>query len=362
MANRPTAEEQLGRILQLLPLATREEGVDLASLGERLGVSESQIVRDLGEVIGRSFYRPAGSPDDVTVMIEPDRVEVWSASEFRRPTRLNRREAIALGLALRMLEAAEGEESGRAAKRTEAAAEQAGSPEATSTGGAASAASGSAVETASRTATGAALAGKLEERLLSPAAMPASPARIEIAMGAIAPSGIHDTLTSAARDGRRCRILYLRSGAPEPESREIDPYAVLIAAGRWYAIGRCHARRDVRVFRIDRILDAERLADSFLVPPDFDPNDYVSEGRVYRSDEFVEVVVRYSARIARWIAEQGPTEPLADGGALVRYSVADPRWVVRHVLEHAPHAEVVSPPGVRAMVRATALALSAADG
>ena len=105
MADRPRSEDQLTRILQLLPLATRADGVRMEDLARRLGVAESEIVRDLGEVIGRSYYRPAGDFDDVAVMIEAGRVEVWTSGQFRRPPRLTQRESMALGLGLRMLAA-----------------------------------------------------------------------------------------------------------------------------------------------------------------------------------------------------------------------------------------------------------------
>jgi predicted DNA-binding transcriptional regulator YafY len=68
------------------------------------------------------------------------------------------------------------------------------------------------------------------------------------------------------------------------------------------------------------------LEDSFSVPEEFDPDQYVSHGRVFFSPENVEVPVRYP--------------------------VADPEWLVRHVLEHGPDTEVLAPPGLRARVRA----------
>jgi len=46
---------------------------------------------------------------------------------------------------------------------------------------------------------------------------------------------------------------------------------------------------------------------------------------------------------------------------IVRYSVADRRWAVRHVLEHAPHAEIVSPPDLRDVVRDALGPLSTVD-
>ena len=63
-----------------------------------------------------------------------------------------------------------------------------------------------------------------------------------------------------------------------------------------------------------------------------------------------EARVRYSADIARWMLEKGPAEGTPEGGVIVGLSVADPHWLVRHVLEHAPDAEVVEPASLRKLV------------
>src|SRR5690606_40411144 len=57
----------------------------------------------------------------------------------------------------------------------------------------------------------------------------------------------------------------------------------------------------------------------------------------------VEVAVRYSPRIARWVEERAPCERREDGSVVVRHRVADPRWVVRHVLQYGAEAEVLEP-------------------
>jgi predicted DNA-binding transcriptional regulator YafY len=69
----------------------------------------------------------------------------------------------------------------------------------------------------------------------------------------------------------------------------------------------------------------------------------------------MEVRVRYGPRIAGWIREREPeAESLSDGGVIVSHTVADPRWIVAHVLQYGPDAEVLEPPEVREMVAASA--------
>jgi predicted DNA-binding transcriptional regulator YafY len=60
--------------------------------------------------------------------------------------------------------------------------------------------------------------------------------------------------------------------------------------------------------------------------------------------------VRYSPRIARWIAEREKV-PLDDDGSLtLEHPLADEEWAVRHVLQYGPEAEVLAPASVRAAV------------
>ena len=41
----------------------------------------------------------------------------------------------------------------------------------------------------------------------------------------------------------------------------------------------------------------------------------------------------------------------SDGSVTETYQVADPHWIVRHVLQYGPEAEVVEPEEVRGWVR-----------
>jgi len=57
--------------------------------------------------------------------------------------------------------------------------------------------------------------------------------------------------------------------------------------------------------------------------------------------------VRYSPRIARWIAEREGRELEPDGSLTMEHPLADIQWGVRHVLQYGPDAEVLEPADVR---------------
>lgn len=309
---RTTAAEQLERFLYVVAAASGKAARSLKELAEALGVEPSQVTRDIEEVMAREDYLPAGTVDAFQITNDGRRVHIWTTGQFRRPVRLSPLEALALGLGFRVL-----------------AASAAGSPE--------------------RREELLAFARRLERDVAS------SPPeelleRFAVDDGTPGDGSVRAVLRRAAAERRRCRIAYLSSGRTRPDERVVFPYVLGYANGAWYAIAHCTKRDEVRLFRLDRIVTAELVDGTFDVPPDFDPSDYIAGGRLYRADEEIEAVVRYSPRIARWVRERGPVEELEDGSVQVRLRVADVHWLVRHVLEHGADAQVVEPAELRAEV------------
>jgi proteasome accessory factor C len=64
--------------------------------------------------------------------------------------------------------------------------------------------------------------------------------------------------------------------------------------------------------------------------------------------------VRYSPRVARWLAERVDGEVQEDGALVVRHAVSDADWLVRHVLRYGGEAEVLEPEVLRRRVADTA--------
>jgi proteasome accessory factor C len=162
--------------------------------------------------------------------------------------------------------------------------------------------------------------------------------------------GLRGLLEAAIADRAGCRIRYLRPNEPQPTSRRIDPYQLAFANGNWFLIAYCHRADDFRVFRLDRILEAAVTGETFEIRPEFEPAGLVEGGRVFTATETVPVTVRYAPRIEAWIREKGPVRDAEDGGVFVDFEVADPTWIVRHVLQYGPDAELVEPDDLRDLV------------
>ena len=76
-------------------------------------------------------------------------------------------------------------------------------------------------------------------------------------------------LASAAQGRERVRVRYVDTTG-QPSDRDIDPYGLARRSGRWYVVGHCHLRKDLRSFRIDRIETVEMLGVPFKRPTGFD--------------------------------------------------------------------------------------------
>jgi predicted DNA-binding transcriptional regulator YafY len=121
--------------------------------------------------------------------------------------------------------------------------------------------------------------------------------------------------------------------------------------GTWYVVAHCEHSTGLRFFRADRIERVVSLTDAYVYPDGLVIGDLVRDGKPFRGDRSEKLVVRYSPRIARWVAEREGVKPADDGSLVVEHPLADVHWGVRHVLQYGPDAEVLSPQSVRDEVR-----------
>jgi predicted DNA-binding transcriptional regulator YafY len=82
-------------------------------------------------------------------------------------------------------------------------------------------------------------------------------------------------LSEAAQLRQRVHVNY-RSAQGDESARDFDAYGLAFRAGAWFAVGWCHLRRDLRSFRLDRVLDVRTLDVQFVRPKDFDAIGYLA--------------------------------------------------------------------------------------
>lgn len=308
-----TAADQLRRVLLLIPRLADDENHDISDVASLLGVDRATLLRDVRSLADR-FDEPGGFVEGVTITHD-DRFVSVHASHFLRPMRLTVGELAALELGLAMIRGVRPPED-------------------------------HPVVDGARDRLRAALA-ELPDAEPHPALRTASFSVLTPAM-----RSMRDALRRASRDGRKARIAYQKAHAPVPSERVVCPYGLIFARGTWYLVAHCESSAGLRVFRLDRITSATVLEEGFEFPDESVLANVVRDGHVFHTEDPVaSVTIRYSPRIARWIAEREGAMVDEDGSLTREYPLADADWAVRHVLQYGPDAEVLEPAAVREMVR-----------
>lgn len=298
-----TAVEQLNRIVQLVAELSRADELPVARVAERFSVEPERIFADL-----RTLTEAADDPEatwlmSLQVIQEGDAIAVSSRGPYRRPIRLTAEELLALRLAI-------------------------------------------ATETQKPSGALRELAGfgageRAPEEAFAPAPLPQG-GQAEVVNAA----------RRAADERRRLRICYAAEGTAEPAERVIQPHVVVHSEGRFYVVAWCESARAWRFFRADRVLEAAPAGGTFESRDDVPAIERPAD--LFRApDEAVdEVVVRFSAFVARWVAERYPEATRRpDGGLEVTLRSASVDWAIGTVLQYSDEAEIVSPPAYREAMR-----------
>lgn len=69
-------------------------------------------------------------------------------------------------------------------------------------------------------------------------------------------------------------IEYRTSREEQPRTRVIDPYGMLYWNNKWYTVGFCHLRNEIRTFRAERILQIKRTQMMFKRPDAFSAREF----------------------------------------------------------------------------------------
>ena len=161
------------------------------------------------------------------------------------------------------------------------------------------------------------------------------------------------SLSSAARARQRVRLHY-RSAEGNDTAREFDTYGLAYRGGRWYAVGWCHLREDLRSFRLDRVQGLEPVAASFGRPADFDAMAQLMRGMAtLPRSHTVELLLHtdLDAALSRLSGSMGLFEPVA-GGVLLRGQADDLDSYARELTRLPFEFTVIAPQGLCEALRA----------
>ena len=136
------------------------------------------------------------------------------------------------------------------------------------------------------------------------------------------------TLGIGARQSRQVWLRY-RAWSGEETERVLDPYSLVYRAGFWYAVGYCHLREAIRVFRLDRMIEARLREEAFTCPADFDALAHVERAIASTPGAWRVVVLLKTTleeaqrRVPSALAMLEPVE----GGVLLRCYVNELDWM-----------------------------------
>jgi len=291
--------ERLVRLLGLVAFLDRHPGVPVEDVAAHFAVSPTQVLRDVDTLwmSGTPGYWPDDLIDFDAASLDSGVLRLTQSRGMSRALRLGTREAVALVAALRALDESVGP----------------------------------ALEPAEREV----LASTLQ--VLTTATGEAA-ATVDVHLAVDAAPAVVAAARTALRDGRRLRLRYV-DAADAVSVREVDPWQLLTGDEHSYLQAWCHAAGGERLFRLDRVLDAEVLATAATTVADHAP-------ATFRAlDEHDEVVLDLDGR-ARWVAEQLPVEEITeldDGGFRVVLRVSTPAWLRHLLLRLAADVRAVDP-------------------
>lgn len=311
-----TAAAQLKRLLLALPLLADDRPHALAEVAERVGTDVATLRDDLMTLVTRVTEDPGGFTESVQLLLGPTEVRLATPNgHFRRPMALTRVELHALELGLAALHHESPPDERRAVLRAR-----------------------DRLRRALATMPGEDIATARHDRYLALGDESDDERRIR------------RELQRCIRDRTLATITYRSARAPEDSERRVEPLAVIWSRGAWYLVAWCERQEGLRVFRLDRITRATAEAERFAARGGLALDEVLRDGKVLSGGGDEVMRVRYSPRVARWIAERERLPVAADGSVEAEYPLLDVEWGVRQVLRYGPDAEVLSPASLREAV------------
>jgi predicted DNA-binding transcriptional regulator YafY len=163
-------------------------------------------------------------------------------------------------------------------------------------------------------------------------------------------------IIQAILERKTIHTTYHTQSRDETGERHIDPYYLVPRDQRFYLIGYCHLKGDVRTFRLSRFVKVDVTDDSFELG-DFNIKQYLKHTwSIEHGDKAMTFKVLFSAEVARYVKEEElfvhpRMRDQADGSLLFEVTVNNEKEFIRWVLQYGADAEILEPAHVRDALR-----------
>ncbi|MEU2491007.1 WYL domain-containing protein [Streptomyces sp. NPDC007883] len=175
-------------------------------------------------------------------------------------------------------------------------------------------------------------------------------------------------VAAAVWERRAIHVRYRRWHAPQVVERRLEPYGIVLKAGRWYTVAR--AGGDLRTYRIGQILALEPLDEVFAPPVRFDLARHWQahtarlQERLWEGEAEIRISPVGIARLRDVAAQavldsvnRGELEP--GGWRRTVIPIESLAHAESELLRLGPEVEVLAPPELRERITATARAMAA---
>ena len=155
-------------------------------------------------------------------------------------------------------------------------------------------------------------------------------------------------LIEACTEARRLRLVY-RMGEAAERVMEVEPWAVVLRHSRWYLLGWSRTVQARRVLRVDRIVAADALPDTFTPPHDLDAlrtlEEHLSQGWTHSVDVLVDAAIDETSR---WVPRSlARLEAAGNGQTRLRATTDEPDWYARQLAAIPAPFRVLGSPQLR---------------
>ena len=170
---------------------------------------------------------------------------------------------------------------------------------------------------------------------------------------------IIDKVSEAAILKKYIWIDYYALSRKKKTRRKVAPYKIWFFDGTFYLIGHCGLRQDIRIFAMDRIRNLESTDETFVMPEDFNIDDFMKSSFGVFQGQPVKVRVRFAPDIADYIREKiwhetQQIEVQDDGSIIFEAEVAGIDEIKFWILKWGAKARVLEPEALRDAVRTEA--------
>jgi len=147
---------------------------------------------------------------------------------------------------------------------------------------------------------------------------------------------------------QQCRRVWMRYSSWQSEltERTADLYGIVYRSGFWYTVGYCHLRNGLRVFRLDRVMQAELRNEIFTRPSDFDSLAYVMRSLANTPTTWaVEILLETTLVMAQeFVPPVVATLEQVSDGVMLRCSVGNLAWIAHFISGLGCPFSVLQPP------------------